>query len=376
MCLDVPEVDEETAALHWKYYEETEKWVDDHRDWVESKSYETDGNLSSQEADALAKQARERLFRWPQLHEQDKHRVDVGSEAQRFCQDDGEALGDPGGNVFIVNLPRRPSRRHHAMEQLKQAGISATVVAAVDGDAILQEDDLNSLNVQAVPSYACHVTTGEVGCFMSHYTIWHHMVENGISSAMILEDDFDFQANFAVRLGQYLQEARGEDWNFIFLGRDPKEKDVRRVSEHVLEPGYSTWTVGYILRLSAARALLEAHSERALVAVDHYFNWAMGRKMDGWAHPFAVENSQDWGQHIPVILRPLAFSPPLVHPFAGSNFLSDTAMRRSATRKVQHLGGIPPLAQFLMQMEALKANGTEQQPDMAKVLATLMENMR
>ena len=40
------------------------------------------------------------------------------------------------------------------------------------------------------------------------------------------------------------------------------ENDVSKVSEHVVQPGYTLWTVGYILRLDAAKQLLETHAEQ------------------------------------------------------------------------------------------------------------------
>ena len=131
----------------------------------------------------------------------------------------------------------------------------------------------------------------QVGCFMSHYAVWHRMVEHNIPVAMILEDDFDLQANFRKRLGEYLVEAQAFDWNLMqpdaiflicfnlllmvlfsfskacgrYIGRSPMENDLSVVSEHVVEPGYTLWTVGYILRLDAARALIETEAHQHMI---------------------------------------------------------------------------------------------------------------
>ena len=40
------------------------------------------------------------------------------------------------------------------------------------------------------------------------------------------------------------------------------ENDVSNVSEHVVQPGYTLWTVGYILRLDAAKELLSTQAEQ------------------------------------------------------------------------------------------------------------------
>lgn len=87
---------------------------------------------------------------------------------------------------------------------------------------------------------------------------------------MILEDDFDLQANFKERLGQYLAEAEAYDWNLMYVGRSPMENDVARISEHVVEPGYTLWTVGYIIRLEAARALLHDAHQHMCLGVSRY----------------------------------------------------------------------------------------------------------
>lgn len=248
-------------------------------------------------------------------------------------------MGDPFDNVFVISLPRRPSRLKHALHQLWGAGVSATIVDAVDGDAILCQEDIYDQGILPLPYYDGHMnhkislTTGEVGCFMSHYTIWHHMVENRIPCALIFEDDFDLQEEFAERLGQYLEEARNEPWNLMYVGRSPVETDLRRVSEHVVEPGYTLWTVGYLMRLDAAEALLAAQVERVLAPLDDFFSVAMGHGGDGLYN----EHAPWWRKYIPTLLRGAAVTPPLVMPYVGSMVLSDTAMLRKKTRYVKDL---------------------------------------
>ncbi|CAE8694957.1 unnamed protein product [Polarella glacialis] len=334
-------LDRGTVALHRKYHDATVEYTAMNMDWAQSKGYENDSTLSPGDQDAVAKAARQRLFRWPQLTERDSHVVKFGRSPQRFCQasDASTALGDPGENVFVISMPRRPSRLRHALHELHREGISATIVDAADGDGFRGLDELDGLGIVPLPGYeghrnhAIHLTTGEVGCFMSHYTIWHHMVKNNIPSALIMEDDFDLQENFGQRLGEFLEEARGHDWNLMYVGRSPTEPDRAQLSPHIVEPGYTLWTVGYILRLDGARALLDAEVERVLAPLDDFFSVAAGRGMDARYNDKAPE----WEPYIPVLLRPLAMTPPLVMPYAGSLFLSDTAMVRRGTRYVRDL---------------------------------------
>merc|ERR1712187_235410 len=98
------------------------------------------------------------------------------------------------------------------------------------------------------------------------------MVEMGIPAALILEDDLDLQEDFGARLAACLEEAQGEDWNLLYLGRSPTEGDWRQVSEHIVEPGYTLWTVGYVIRLEAAKAFVERQVQKELAPLDHYFS--------------------------------------------------------------------------------------------------------
>jgi len=347
MELDVP-----TVELHRKYHEATIQYTMENMEWAQSKGYQLDAGLSTQETEHLWRAQRERLFRWPRLHDQDVHVVALGGPGpQRFCrggaspEDDARACGDPGDHVFVISLARRPTRLKHALHQLHAQGVSATIVDAVDGDTVLYQEDLERVGVAPLPGYMGHknhdilLTTGEVGCFMSHFTIWQHMVENNIQSVLILEDDFDLQEGFSERLGQYLEEAKGEDWNILFVGRSPMEGDWRRISEHIVEPGYTLWTVGYVMRLDAAQRLVDAAVQRSFAPLDDFFSVLMGRGQD------AAYNDQvhGWWPYLPTredgmpLLRPLAATPPLVMPYVGSMFLSDTAMLRKKTRYIEDL---------------------------------------
>jgi GR25 family glycosyltransferase involved in LPS biosynthesis len=338
-------LDEATQELHQRYHQETLDYTTRNIEWVQNKGFAVDELMPGEgERDQVWRASRKRLFRFPHVEARDMHRVEFSDQApQRFVREgvDPEAAGDPGDNIFVVNLPRRPTKLRHALEQLHGAGVNAVIIDGVDGDAFVCQRDMDDLGVSTLPNYCGHantlpyLTSGQLGCFMSHFAVWQHMVDNNVASALILEDDFDLQENFAARLGQYLEEAHahGEDWNLMYLGRSPTEGDWRVVSEHIVEPGYTLWTVGYLLKLEVAKAFVEGHVERRLAPLDHYFSVAMGKGLDlHWN-----EQALEWAKHIPQVMRGLAVRPPLVMPWAGSMFLSDTAMMRKGTKYMKDL---------------------------------------
>eukprot|EP00929_Paragymnodinium_shiwhaense_P104339 TRINITY_DN6869_c0_g1_i2.p1 TRINITY_DN6869_c0_g1~~TRINITY_DN6869_c0_g1_i2.p1 ORF type:complete len:462 (+),score=78.62 TRINITY_DN6869_c0_g1_i2:65-1387(+) len=338
-------LDEATVALHKAYHDRTVEFTVENYDWVSKKSYATDEALKTSDEKQLEvwRASQDRNHRWPALHEQDLHEIPFGSDDQHFVQSrdqaERDALGDPGDNVFIISLMRRPSKLKRVLAQLHKFGMRATVVDAIDGDSFTSQEEVDNLGARTLPGYCGHkntlphLTSGQLGCFMSHYTIWQHMVDNNIQSALILEDDFDLQPDFQRLLGERLEEARHEDWNLMYLGRSPTEPDLRRATPHLVEPGYTLWTVAYIFRLEAAKALVEAQVQHRLAPLDHYFSIAMGKGLGGHWN----ENAMEWARHIPQVLKGLAITPPLIMPYAGSMFLSDTAMFRNGTKFIVDL---------------------------------------
>merc|ERR1719421_1293893 len=114
-------LDQQTVDLHQKYHDETLNYVAQNLQWVESKGYQLDEALTPDQRMETWRLARERLRRWPQLEECDMHEVSFRRSPQRFvpeCSDSEDRLGDPAGNVFVISLPRRPTRLRHALWEL------------------------------------------------------------------------------------------------------------------------------------------------------------------------------------------------------------------------------------------------------------------
>lgn len=58
---------------------------------------------------------------------------------------------------------------------------------------------------------------GEVGCFLSHYFIWLRIIAEGLQTALVLEDDIDFEPNFKVNVLHILGEVNkvNNDWDLV-----------------------------------------------------------------------------------------------------------------------------------------------------------------
>ncbi len=140
--------------------------------------------------------------------------------------------------IFVINLRSSAERRESIREQLGKANIPYALVEAVDGKEITadtpaaynyfknQREELpanntaylnGGKNYQILSSILEHdMTTGEIGCFLSHCKIYAHIVEHKIPLSVILEDDVLLSTDFCktlLGLKHYYHE-----YGVIFLG--------------------------------------------------------------------------------------------------------------------------------------------------------------
>ncbi|KAJ8283564.1 hypothetical protein COCON_G00024140, partial [Conger conger] len=182
--------------------------------------------------------------------------------------------------VFMINLQRRGDRRERMLRSLYEQEIACKVIAAVDGRA-LNLSQIQAMGIEMLPGYSdpYHgrpITKGEMGCFLSHYNIWKEIVERGLKTSLVIEDDLRFEVFFKRRLQNLMQEveSQGLDWDLIYVGRkrmqvDHPERSVPNIHS-LVEADYSYWTLGYMMSLQGARKLLAVEPLRKMLPVDEF----------------------------------------------------------------------------------------------------------
>ncbi|KAJ8277231.1 hypothetical protein GJAV_G00072880 [Gymnothorax javanicus] len=267
--------------------------------------------------------------------------------------------------VFLINLKRRLDRRQRMLATLETLGIEATLTDAVDGKA-LNTSQLQALGIEMLPGYKDPysgrvLTRGEIGCFLSHHHTWKQVVERGLQSVLVLEDDVRFEPRFKKRMVAIMENIRevGLDWDlmalFRYVGRkrmqvSEPERSVAGVN-NLVEADYSYWTLGYALSLQGARKLLKARPFDRMLPVDEFLPIMFNK------HPNA-----DYMSHFePRDLRAFSVEPLLLYPthYTGEpGYVSDTETStiwddeavntdwdRQHARKTAQQGRIRPLAQ-------------------------------
>lgn len=174
--------------------------------------------------------------------------------------------------VFVVSMPDAQLRRAHMQQELGKQGIPFVFFDALDGGqaqlALLQ---------YGLRFEADALTPGELGCAMSHITLWRRLLESGAETMVVLEDDI-FLGRGAQRFlldtswmpepasRQVLKLEKYQE--LVLLGRAHSLVDGRRL--HILRSDH--WgSAGYVIGRGAAKSMLEHLAHRPLSqAIDHF----------------------------------------------------------------------------------------------------------
>ena len=128
------------------------------------------------------------------------------------------------GKIFVINLEHREDRRDDIAMITAAAGLNVTYFTGIPS---------NELNSQTLPDdYGTPYMTMEtahLACFRGHANLWRMMVEENIQTALVLEDDVDFDLNIREvmpRVKAALQKITATDnawtnhdvWDFLYLG--------------------------------------------------------------------------------------------------------------------------------------------------------------
>ena len=177
---------------------------------------------------------------------------------------------DTIGKIVYINLEKRADRRAEIEGELKRMGLKGERFAAVE----------------YIP--------GSVGCSLSHAAVVRAAAEEGVSSLLVLEDDFYWTVQSRAELDQRLRAllAAVPDYDVIMFDYCV-DKDLGPVAEGVGRVGETTTTSGYLVaghyldRLATnfeegARLFLQQPYSHWIFSVDVYWKRL---QTDKWYYP-------------------------------------------------------------------------------------------
>lgn len=124
--------------------------------------------------------------------------------------------------VFVVNLPERTDKRDAMAVQASLTNITFKLSPGVRGDTISEK---------AKPYGMEKLRPAEVGAWRAHLNVLQKIVENRISSTLILEDDADWDVSIKAQMTEFARGTRwlmnntgptrspyGDGWDILWVG--------------------------------------------------------------------------------------------------------------------------------------------------------------
>lgn len=113
--------------------------------------------------------------------------------------------------IFVINLNSSTDRLEAVDTQLKSLGVTYTRIEAVNGKALSQEEKRKAVNNFR---WWCAVgrkpTDGEIGCALSHASIYQRMIEDKIPFACVMEDDVVLDKRFPYILAELEKQLQSQ----------------------------------------------------------------------------------------------------------------------------------------------------------------------
>jgi glycosyl transferase family 25 len=170
--------------------------------------------------------------------------------------------------IFIINLKKDIDRKAHLITICKKHNLDYRFIEAVNGN-LLDKSEINEIysEEKAIKQIGKPLTKGEIGCALSHLSIYKTMVKENIEKAIIFEDDIDIDDNFN-KVIKHIDNLQ-KDWELVLLGYNAyikKEEDnissyryQKTLVEHyksvrLLDKAYSAYA--YLLNLKGAKKLI------------------------------------------------------------------------------------------------------------------------
>ncbi|MGL5037575.1 MAG: glycosyltransferase family 25 protein [Aeromonas sp.] len=179
--------------------------------------------------------------------------------------------------IFVISLTRSQDRRASIQKQMDQFGLKFTFWDACDGRT-LGNLTKEKVDVELAQQLCGHpLSAGEVGCALSHISLYEMIVEQGIERAMILEDDVRLHMHFKKVVNAAINMSRS-DIVLLIHGKGKKWPLLRSLPE------------GY--RLAKYRSP-SRHSKRALLSAAGYI-LTMGGAKKLLAHAYPVRMPADY----------------------------------------------------------------------------------
>ncbi|PVZ96777.1 hypothetical protein BB558_000827 [Smittium angustum] len=162
--------------------------------------------------------------------------------------------------IFSISLKGRYDRRGITSLLSNCLGLNIEMVDAYN--PLEDSERIQALN-STHPKNINNMSLGTLGCFVSHRSLWKRIVDNNISTALILEDDADFHIDIKKLNAQAMMDIKkygNPDFDMLFLGScvEIMSKAIPIHPGSAVRHSFRPYCLhGYVVTIKGAKKLLE-----------------------------------------------------------------------------------------------------------------------
>ena len=179
--------------------------------------------------------------------------------------------------TIIINLSNHIERKNDMIKKIEKTNITNyKFFNAIDGDKDLQKYNFNVIPNRVDYFKNREITVGEIGCALSHYTVWKYIYDNKINRTLILEDDVIFYDDFNIMYNRI--QNIDFYYEFLYLGRNPLNKylpdigNEDEINDFIIKPKSSFNSHSYIITYECAKKLLNCNFLQNVLPVDDFIS--------------------------------------------------------------------------------------------------------
>ena len=222
--------------------------------------------------------------------------------------------------LFVINMKKHNDRNLKMKKQLETFNLyNWQIFNGVDGNnlntTVLKKNNIKLAQENGYYISNRNMTVGEIGCSLSHLSVYNHCIKNNINIACILEDDVIVPPDFDEQLNYIYTYSSHFNWDIIYLGRKimnfgKKDEEfnlqcpINVFDNKFVISGNSWWTCGYIINTKGMTKIVNSKYLQNLIPIDEALQ-IMGQK---------VENSLFNEYCIKEPLKIFALEKSIIHP--------------------------------------------------------------
>lgn len=175
-------------------------------------------------------------------------------------------------DAYVINLEKDILRKELLIKNTNEHNVTKYInliyMKAIDESSFC-EFKFKICNTWYDHNLKTGITSGEVGCSLSHYKCWIEFFNSNKKEAIIFEDDIEFLPDFYKNLQILLYYPSDSD--IVYINRKPLKKiEETKYNDNFINIKANYWTCGYLLTRKGVEKLLKANFLDNLIVVDEF----------------------------------------------------------------------------------------------------------